>query len=109
MFNGLAVLSLIALAPSIGLSVWQIRTGAYVVNFRQPEMGVNGIGLPDPWVFPVDFAILPTIWLINWGFRRVRRPVQPGVCRKCGYNLTGNVSGVCPECGTVIGKVVQAK
>ena len=20
-------------------------------------------------------------------------------CRKCGYNLTGNVSGVCPECG----------
>jgi len=21
-------------------------------------------------------------------------------CRACGYNLTGNVSGVCPECGT---------
>jgi hypothetical protein len=20
-------------------------------------------------------------------------------CRKCGYNLTGNVSGICPECG----------
>ncbi len=25
-----------------------------------------------------------------------------GCCRKCGYNLTGNVSGVCPECGTRI-------
>ena len=25
--------------------------------------------------------------------------VDPDVCRKCGYNLTGNVSGVCPECG----------
>ncbi len=25
-----------------------------------------------------------------------------GHCRKCGYNLTGNVSGVCPECGTKI-------
>jgi hypothetical protein len=25
------------------------------------------------------------------------------LCRKCGYNLTGNVSGVCPECGTRIG------
>jgi hypothetical protein len=22
------------------------------------------------------------------------------VCSECGYNLTGNVSGVCPECGT---------
>lgn len=23
-------------------------------------------------------------------------------CTTCGYNLTGNVSGVCPECGTAI-------
>jgi len=27
---------------------------------------------------------------------------QPGICRECGYDLTGNVSGVCPECGTRI-------
>jgi len=25
-----------------------------------------------------------------------------GSCRDCGYNLTGNVSGVCPECGEAI-------
>ncbi len=24
------------------------------------------------------------------------------VCRMCGYDLTGNVTGVCPECGTAI-------
>lgn len=24
------------------------------------------------------------------------------VCRKCGYDLTGNATGVCPECGTAI-------
>jgi hypothetical protein len=24
------------------------------------------------------------------------------ICACCGYNLTGNVSGVCPECGTTI-------
>ena len=24
------------------------------------------------------------------------------ICRNCGYNLTGNTSGVCPECGTRI-------
>jgi hypothetical protein len=26
----------------------------------------------------------------------------PGHCQNCGYNLTGNVSGRCPECGTPI-------
>jgi hypothetical protein len=23
-----------------------------------------------------------------------------GFCSRCGYNLTGNTSGICPECGT---------
>ena len=27
----------------------------------------------------------------------------PGSCPKCDYDLTGNISGVCPECGTNIG------
>jgi len=25
--------------------------------------------------------------------------LDPGFCGRCGYNLTGNTSGVCPECG----------
>lgn len=32
-------------------------------------------------------------------------PAAPS-CRKCSYNLTGNISGLCPECGT---PVSQAK
>lgn len=24
-------------------------------------------------------------------------------CRECGYDLTGNVTGVCPECGSIVG------
>jgi len=28
-----------------------------------------------------------------------RQPLAAGHCQTCGYNLTGNVSGVCPECG----------
>jgi hypothetical protein len=31
---------------------------------------------------------------------RFTRPRPIGVCRTCGYSLTGNLSGVCPECGT---------
>ena len=32
----------------------------------------------------------------------LRDPTNNGLCKVCGYNLTGNVSGICPECGTVI-------
>jgi hypothetical protein len=31
--------------------------------------------------------------------RRRRIPGDEPFCANCGYNLTGNVSGVCPECG----------
>ncbi|MBN2562525.1 MAG: hypothetical protein JXQ75_16495 [Phycisphaerae bacterium] len=46
------------------------------------------------------FAItaIPTAFLI-W---RQRRQIPLGCCQKCGYNLTGNTSGICPECGTHI-------
>ena len=27
------------------------------------------------------------------------RPFPVGYCQQCGYNLRGNLSGVCPECG----------
>jgi hypothetical protein len=33
------------------------------------------------------------VWWVKW-----RTPPE-GHCRNCGYNLTGNVSGICPECG----------
>lgn len=32
-----------------------------------------------------------------------RRLVDLGLCSSCGYDLTGNTSGVCPECGTSTG------
>lgn len=28
-----------------------------------------------------------------------RPPIPSGHCRRCGYELTGNLSGTCPECG----------
>lgn len=41
------------------------------------------------------------LWVVmKYGGREFRK----GVCRKCLYNLTGNVSGICPECGTLIGE-----
>jgi hypothetical protein len=31
--------------------------------------------------------------------REVYKIHREGVCDQCGYNLTGNASGACPECG----------
>ena len=44
------------------------------------------------------FAFCPVVVLIRGPLRRHRRR-RKGLCLKCGYNLTGNESGVCPECG----------
>lgn len=49
------------------------------------------------WIPIVVFAF-PTMYL----FWRDRRRILPHCCQTCGYDLTGNVSGVCPECGETI-------
>ncbi len=41
--------------------------------------------------------------LITLLSRRAAREPQPGHCQGCGYNLAGNTTGVCPECGREIG------
>ena len=43
-------------------------------------------------------AIYPTIAFLRGPLRRWRRR-RKGLCVKCGYDLTGNVTGTCPECG----------
>ena len=71
----------------------------------------NTFGIPTPMpmahlAFPKMSLLIPywfttTVLLLVTGvlflLGRPRRPV-PGHC-KCGYNLTGNISGRCPECG----------
>jgi hypothetical protein len=47
-------------------------------------------------------AVLPIVQALM--IRRRRQLRYLGCCKRCGYSLTGNVSGVCPECGTVIAK-----
>lgn len=55
---------------------------------------VRFIGFPL-WLPTALFALLPLAHLS----RRMRRRFPPGCCAGCGYELTGNTSGVCPECG----------
>ena len=52
------------------------------------------------WALFAASAILPLV-VARRLWCRLRR-YGPGLCPKCGYNLTGNTSGVCPECGTPV-------
>jgi len=54
-----------------------------------------------PLIISLLSTIYPTIAILRGPLRRYRRR-RKGLCVKCGYNLTGNKSGVCPECGTEI-------
>lgn len=70
---------------------WLRATISYI-----PEGSMVGI----PAWYPIVPLLLATIVL----FYADRRRIPPGHCR-CGYNLTGNTTGRCPECGTEIGGV----
>jgi hypothetical protein len=62
--------------------------------------------LPDAVVVPLEYLIpvAPAVAMYRSARRGVDRERQVartdgGICSACGYDLTGNVSGVCPECG----------
>ncbi len=56
----------------------------------------------------VDLTLLLILGSMMWYYvgygmvclaSRLRRKRDLGSCGQCGYDLTGNVSGRCPECG----------
>ena len=63
-----------------------------------PDLG----WIPGLWTIPLwPAALLAGIATIVFGYRSRRIP--PGHCKACRYDLTGNISGVCPECGVSTG------
>jgi len=54
------------------------------------------------WPLVLTAAVLPAVALLR--IRRARARGRVGRCTACGYDLTGNVSGVCPECGVLLGQ-----
>jgi hypothetical protein len=57
----------------------------------------NGVVHFPLWI-PFLLAAIPT----GFFWWRDRRGISSGHCQRCGYDLTGNVNGWCPECGTPI-------
>lgn len=78
-------------------------------DYPPSHFGHTYVSIPrvttDEWSCPYWFVLVlasavPAGSAIGHLIRR-RRRVQ-GLCRRCRYDLTGNASGVCPECGTPI-------
>lgn len=64
-----------------------------------PGSGTQIVGFAYWYPFLLT-AVMPIclVFLVRGRWRRQKRR-RLGLCQNCSYNLTGNVSGVCPECG----------
>jgi hypothetical protein len=59
------------------------------------------------WV-PLAVSAIPSLWLAERRYGRYQR-VPKGCCEKCRYDLTGNLSGICPECGSSIPDAIKSE
>ncbi len=65
------------------------------VELRTVDLGIRWALVAPPAI------IIPLVWLVARWWKHRRRPL-PNHCPSCGYDLTGNVSGRCPECGATV-------
>lgn len=98
--------------PNCGEAVGSLTPYIPFVNIRF-NYAIFGTMWKDVWVHQGTPAwrrvfymllILFTVPIMLLGLpfvliAKLRPPPPEGHCQHCGYNLTGNVSGVCPECG----------
>jgi Bacterial PH domain len=75
-----------------------LRAGEVRVQWR-PMAGK----VPQGYVCAIPLWLIVAILLIPWRRKATRESLErAGRCVRCEYDLTGNRSGTCPECGTTI-------
>lgn len=75
---------------SLFMGVLSFGFGVYVLRIRSDAFSWYLIGFG---------AILIVSGALTWATRGFRSPSHFRICTRCGYNLTGNTTGSCPECG----------
>jgi hypothetical protein len=86
-----------SMPDALAESVWKVSDGR---RFKIRVFGAKDANFSVPaWIPPIAFSIYPILVCLRGPVRRLNRR-RRGLCVKCGYNLTGNTTGTCPECGT---------
>jgi hypothetical protein len=83
--------------------------GVYCARGRSPgglPIVVAGTSQAHVWGAGLLLGAVPALAACR-RLRDARRRRRPGSCLDCGYDLTGNQSGVCPECGRPAGNIEQ--
>ena len=70
---------------------------AYFAYANMPESGFKDTFLAGAIILLLIGAIASLVALRIR--ERKRSIIRRGMCRKCGYDLRGNTTGTCPECG----------
>ncbi|HSZ55751.1 MAG TPA: hypothetical protein VK797_08830 [Tepidisphaeraceae bacterium] len=105
----------------------RVGRGVIVIEHYPPPIPFSDTGndlvpslISQPWIIEGSirlsslaafFLLLPTIWLSAFAYSRLQRRhrLLHQLCASCGYDLTGNTSGICPECGTPVGGEAEVK
>jgi hypothetical protein len=74
-----------------------ILAGVCLVDQMRPRFRPAG-GVLDPEHFLAALLSLSVSAFLLYRATSFMFVPPPGICG-CGYNLTGNTSGICPECG----------
>jgi hypothetical protein len=79
-----------------------VRTGWEVANHTEFHVTEIKAQIPQ-WIMVLLAVTFPARKILRaWNWRRIHGVIPDGICKKCGYDLTGNTSGICPECGKAI-------
>ncbi|MFN0137067.1 MAG: hypothetical protein ACKVS9_13230 [Phycisphaerae bacterium] len=106
------LLAVIAVARPFSLarlSFMSVIPATYIWVSMAASSVARGVRLDEQFVYyAMSLSVFYTVgctplaaaggWM-SWMFRK---RAHPGHCRNCDYNLCGNVSGICPECGVSI-------
>jgi len=100
---------LVAAPVTVPLSLFEITYAAV----KDPGYSISIFGLSHRALIPLEYiGYCILFWTACWCVTRKRRRGDEearrrrvGLCERCGYDLQGNVSGVCPECGLGFGRV----
>lgn len=74
-----------------------------LIPIMLPQTGKLGF-----WI-PLSMPYLLLLFSATFLFWKPTKRHRPGFCSQCGYDLTGNKSGVCPECGERVSNPAQPK